>query len=347
MDSLVAQLSGTVSAAQSLEELTRPMLEMLQAVTGIESTYLTSVDLGEGVQRILYSRNSGHLEITEGLDVPWEATLCSRSIGLERIYFDDAAARWADAELAVELDIQTYFSMPISTASGGLYGTLCGASTTVLPEHSHVESLLTLFSTLIAQHLEREYLFQRLQHANAELASHASTDSLTGLPNRRSLIDTLRRMLGTAERESRSVLVGFIDLDDFKSVNDQFGHERGDEFLVSIAARLDGSIRTGDMLARIGGDEFVFIGLGPTAADAQHARGTELTADLSTTELATRLIESTIGRYELSGDSIDYSGASVGVVSVTGGTAEEAIRLADAEMYFTKRKRRAQLHGRK
>lgn len=337
MDSLVAQLSDTVSTAQSLEELTRPMLEMLQAVTGLESTYLTSVDLDAGMQSILYSRNSGRLEISEGRDVPWEATLCSRAFDMERNYFDDAATRWADAELAVQLDIQTYFSMPISTESGGLYGTLCGASTTVLREKTQVESVLTLFCKLIAQHIEREHLFQRLQLANAELASHASTDMLTGLPNRRALIDALRRMLADAERERRSVLVGFIDLDGFKSVNDQFGHDAGDEFLVSMAARLGETLREGDMLTRIGGDEFVVIGRGPTAVDSPDASATE-----ATTELARRLIDQTVGRYELSGSSIDYSGASVGVVSVTSGTAEDALRLADAAMYRVKRQRRAQ-----
>lgn len=339
MDSLLAQISETVSAAQSLEELTRPMLEMLEVVTGLESTYLTTVDLDAGVQHIVYSRNIGAVQIDEGRDVPWEDTLCSRAYVEGRMYSDDAATRWSDAELAVQLNVQTYFSMPIRTGNGALYGTLCGVSTTVLPQQSNAEMVLTLFCKLIAQHIEREQLFQQLQNVNAELASHASTDMLTGLANRRSLIDGLRRMLANGQRDGRSVLVGFIDLDGFKAINDRYGHEVGDEFLVVMAHRLDAMLREGDMLARIGGDEFIVIGLGPLPTAEPGPGDADMIAAVSS-----RLNDCTIGEFELSEHTIQYSGASVGVVSIAPGTAtaEGALRLADEEMYLVKRQRQAQ-----
>lgn len=340
MESVFAQLSETVSAAQSLEELTRPMLEMLEAVTGLESTYLTTIDRDADVQHIQFSRNAGVLQIREGRSVPWSDSLCRHAYDENIVHVADVPTRWPEVTRAMEFGIQTYFTMPISTESGGLYGTLCGLSTTALPEKSNAEMVLRLFAKLIAQHIEREYLLKKLQDANVELTSHASTDVLTGLPNRRSLIDVLRRMLAQGEQDGRSVLVGFIDLDGFKAINDQHGHETGDEFLVSVAKCLGANLREGDMLARIGGDEFVVIGLGPAIGDSSTLHGGDA-AGATGAAVAQRLHDATIGSYKLSGHTVEYSGASVGVVVVTSGTAEEALRLADAEMYRVKRERQS------
>ena len=80
MDLLLEHLSQTVPAADSVEALTRPLLEMLGNVTGLESTYLTTIDLLAGQQHIQYSRNVGAIEIPEGLVVPWHDTLCKRAL---------------------------------------------------------------------------------------------------------------------------------------------------------------------------------------------------------------------------------------------------------------------------
>ena len=340
MESVLAQLSETVTAAHSLEELTRPMLEMLEAVTELESTYLTTIDRDADTQHVLFSRNAGDLQIREGLDAKWSDSLCRRTLAEGRVHVSDVATRWPEIDGAARLGIQSYFSMPITTERGGLYGTLCGLSTSPLPEKSNAELVLRLFAQLIAQHLEREFLFERLQDVNAELASRASTDALTGLPNRRSLIDALRRMLANGERDGRSVLVGFIDLDGFKLINDEHGHDAGDEFLIAMAERLGSELREGDMLARFGGDEFIVIGPGPTDT----AAGSDAAA---TVALAGRLVSRTIGRFELSQHTIDYGGASVGVVSIEPGavSAEEALRLADVQMYDAKRERSKSRHA--
>ncbi|MFT2816692.1 sensor domain-containing diguanylate cyclase [Leifsonia sp. A12D58] len=350
MESVLAQLSHTVTAADSFEELTRPMLEMLAAVTGLESTYLTTIDRSADNQHVLFARNVGGIQVTEGLDVPFSQSVCKRALDEEVVYASDVATRWADNELAAQIGIQTYFSVPITTVSGGLYGTLCGISGTPVAEKPNAESVLRLFAQLLAQNIERELMYAQLQGMNAELESHASTDALTGLPNRRTLIDALRRMLATGERDDRGVLVGFIDLDGFKVINDEHGHDIGDEFLVAMARQLGRELREGDMLARIGGDEFIVIGWGPvttaSAVSADSAGARSADADASTSALAARLGERTIGRFELSNHLIDYAGASVGVVSIAPGsaTAEEALRQADARMYAVKRERKA-LHA--
>jgi diguanylate cyclase len=316
------------------------MLEMLEAVTGLESTYLTRIDSKQGLQHILYSRNVQQLQIPEGLVVSWDDTLCKRALDEGRVYTDNVAECWGDSAAARELGIQTYVSTPVRTESGGLYGTLCAASADSKPVPPSTFNLLGLFARLIGHQVEREQLVRQLSEANAELAAHAATDALTGLPNRRAFLHELRRMMAQGERDGRSVLVAFVDLDDFKTINDLHGHETGDEFLVTMARRLQGSLRAGNLLARLGGDEFVAVGLGPAIGE----HDSPVTAAQA---LGQRLAAATAGEIRLERVTLDYEGASVGAVAVDprSATAEEALGQADAAMYAVKRGRRAELGG--
>ena len=95
--------------------------------------------------------------------------------------------------------------------------------------------------------------------AEEQIRQLAYYDSLTGLPNRRMLLDRLNHALAQARRNARLLAVMFLDLDNFKTVNDTFGHDTGDNLLKEVAARLGPCIRAGDTLSRQGGDEFVII----------------------------------------------------------------------------------------
>jgi diguanylate cyclase (GGDEF)-like protein len=92
-----------------------------------------------------------------------------------------------------------------------------------------------------------------------ELAHEASHDALTGLPNRTVFLDRLEHALARARRSRRSLAVVFLDLDDFKLVNDTRGHDVGDLLLVALTPRLASALRPGDTIARFGGDEFVVL----------------------------------------------------------------------------------------
>jgi diguanylate cyclase (GGDEF)-like protein len=100
---------------------------------------------------------------------------------------------------------------------------------------------------------------QQLKVALTKIEELAITDELTGLYNRRHLLDRLDKQRAIANREGTSFVLGFVDLDKFKSINDQFGHGVGDEVLCQFSDLLQESIREVDLVARYGGEEFVLL----------------------------------------------------------------------------------------
>ena len=333
MESFFAQLSDSVTEARTLEELTRPLLELLETVTGLESTYLTTIDLTEGLQHVVYARNSHDLQIPEGLTVPWGDTLCKRALDEGRLYTDNVSGIWGDSGAARDLGIQTYVSTPVRTDDGALYGTLCAASSRPQPMTPEARHSLKLFAGLIEHQVARERLVDQLKQANVELRTQALTDTLTGLPNRRALMHELVRLASVAQRTGSWLLAGAIDLDDFKQVNDSHGHDAGDDFLRGVARKLQASLRGGDVLARMGGDEFIVVGLGPKLAE-DGVKAAQL--------MRQRLEEATAGRYTAGPATIEYDGASVGVACLDPQKAsiEDVLRQSDSAMYRVKLDRR-------
>ena len=336
MQQLLLQLTQSLQQAKTLEELARPMLVLLGQVTQLESTYLTTIDLAHEVQHVLYAHNTAHMQIPEGLDVPWQDTLCQRALQEGRCFTADVPSCWGDAAGAQALGIRSYVSMPIYLADGSIFGTLCAASgcDAVLP--AGAEALLGLFAQLIGQQIERENLVQRLQDSNAQLAQLALTDALTQLPNRLALVDELTRLLARAQRDGTLVWLAFIDLDGFKAVNDTYGHKVGDRLLCTVAQRLHSSLRGGDLVARVGGDEFVVVMPAPVH-DGEAQRQAAIDA------LQARLDEAVRCDVLLDdGHALHYPGGSIGWVEVSGDvTVEQALQQADAAMYARKRQRRA------
>ncbi|MBB3809440.1 sensor domain-containing diguanylate cyclase [Pseudochelatococcus contaminans] len=330
---MFSQFVDTLRKEKSLEGAVRRFLGLIEFSTGLESAYLTHIDSSLHVQTILFARNTGSFVIPEGLSVPWGDTLCKRALDESCIFSDDVPGRWGDSKAARQLGVQTFASIPVHV-DDSLYGTLCAASSRRKAIDSRNRRLLAVFSEVISMYLERELLLNQLTDANLQLEEVARVDPLTGLSNRRHLMAEMGRIWSFMRRENRPVLVAFIDLDGFKSINDQYGHDVGDEFLVAIAKRLKGAIRPYDLAARFGGDEFVVV----SAIDADEDQPT--TARES---LRGRLEASTLGPFELPSLKLDYAGASVGIVdaAVNDLSPEQAVKRADEAMYMVKSRRRS------
>ncbi len=148
-------------------------------------------------------------------------------------------------------------------------------------------------------------------------------DSLTGLPNRVLMYDRLEQSLANARRQGSGVVLMFLDLDDFKVVNDTFGHEAGDRYLRTIAERLSSCLRKNDTVARFGGDEFVFCG--------------QITHPEETPVIATKILGCL--KPPVTIDNRPFvTTASIGIAiyPTDGSDASTLMKLADAAMYEAK-----------
>jgi len=331
-DSVLDRIVDIVAEGGDVEHLVRPLLDLLESMTGLESTYLTSVDRERGIQKILFAHNTSSLDIPEAMEVDWGDTLCRRAIEDGCGYSDDVAGCWGDSGAARELGIATYMGVPIRVGQGELYGTLCCASRSKVPVAREARRLLDLFAYIIARQIERERLLDRLRRENLEYQGFAHSDPLTGIPNRRALLRELGRALSDSARSGATVHVAFIDLDGFKAINDHHGHDAGDRFLIALARTLSAGLRDGDFVARYGGDEFVVFGTDYGADPAENR-----------CLFQARLAGLTAGSFPLDSVTIEYPGASVGVICADyqSGTSEQAIARADAVMYRVKQDRRA------
>ncbi len=152
------------------------------------------------------------------------------------------------------------------------------------------------------------------------------TDALTGLLNRRGFIQALQAAIARNQRSGRMSALLYLDLDGFKQINDQFGHDRGDEALRWVSQQLQGCLRPYDRLARIGGDEFTVIVEGVNGAEDVAA-----------------VAEKLVGQVSSDLDSF-HLGASIGIARLPthGNTVEELMRAADSAMYEAKRRGKGQ-----
>jgi diguanylate cyclase (GGDEF)-like protein len=172
---------------------------------------------------------------------------------------------------------------------------------------------------------ERQRADQELGRRQEELAFMATHDALTGLPNRTLILDRIEQMLARSRRNQTPVAALFIDLDNFKSINDTLGHGAGDELLRAVAARLDGVVRAADGLGRLGGDEFVVV-----AEELSLAAGPELIAE--------RLLEALKEPFKLGAakETPLTVTASIGIAAGDRTAAGELLRDADIAMYRAK-----------
>ena len=236
--------------------------------------------------------------------------------GARIVQLDGASTNPIVADLA-RLGFPTVGVAPIRAHEGEFSGLAIAAMTDAHHHRSDavIERLIAI-GDQTATAIQNAQLLEQIRH-------QAVHDNLTGLANRALFDEELDKTVARARRDGSPVTVLFVDLDDFKSVNDRFGHGAGDHVLRTVGARLVSAGRQGDWVARLGGDEFTMLlpGSGPDDAERVAARIREAVRE--PIEVGTELLQIT---------------PSVGAACFPddGTTAEELLRGADRAMYRIK-----------
>jgi len=216
--------------------------------------------------------------------------------------------------------VLTGFAPAPDPAAMGLSDDAAMRAAIVALNYLFIAGILTLSCGVLLRHLARSL---------AEGEQLAFYDPLTGLPNRRLLLDRLASLLASSERQQAFSAVMFVDLDRFKTINDARGHATGDHLLRLAAQRLEQLVRKSDTVARIGGDEFVVLlaHLAPDLAAAGNAAQ----------GVAEKIREALAQEFEIAGQGYGCS-ASIGVTLLPkyGRQADDLLREADTAMYRAK-----------
>lgn len=220
----------------------------------------------------------------------------------------------------VESGLKANLVVPIGPAGerSGVLAIAWFSGYPLAPPSEHALSLIMLLTDLMHSALYRQSLEQNL-------AQQAQHDILTGLPNRRYLTDHLERTLALAPSLPYRVAVAVLDLDDFKPVNDKYGHLAGDQVLRQLAGRLKATLHEDDVVARLGGDEFVLV--------------LKQVADQAALQLLlNRLCEVLDQTYTLADGTPVACLSSIGVAlhAHPAETAEDLMRHADHALYIVK-----------
>lgn len=187
-----------------------------------------------------------------------------------------------------------------------------------------VLSIALIASILDSRHeLRTSILASSLASADLKLQFIAHHDSLTELPNRAMLMERLEQEIQRARLDNSRFSVLFLDLDGFKEINDAFGHHAGDLLLIAVSRRIRSYIRSSDILARIGGDEFLLLANAAEPGDAGC--------------LAEKLVAAIRNPFAVAGEELRVT-ASIGIAIYTGAEneANELLKNADAAMYHAK-----------
>ena len=179
--------------------------------------------------------------------------------------------------------------------------------------------------TRIHNMLEVRLLYKQLEQYSRALESMALHDALTGLPNRRLLMDRLSLAIAHARRNTSTMALMYLDLDGFKQINDTLGHDAGDTLLRLVADRLVAAVRQEDTVARLGGDEFMIA-----LWELSHAD------DVAT--LVSKVIQAVSQPYRIQGRDVRITASiGVGIYPLHGEAVETLMKNADLALYEAKR----------
>jgi diguanylate cyclase (GGDEF)-like protein/PAS domain S-box-containing protein len=262
-----ARILEMIAMSAPLEEVLEQLMHLVESqLTGIFCSVLLLDEDGAHLRHgAAPSLPSAYTRAVDGVRIGPNAGSCGTAVHRrEAVIVSDIMSDplWEDGrELAAAHDYRSCWSTPILSHRGDVLGAFALYSREVRQPSASEVRLMELPSRLAGIAIERKRAEDRIYF----MANH---DALTELPNRILLKDRLSQALLYAQRYDRRVAVAFIDLDNFKIINDSLGHSVGDELLKAVAARMVGCVRSTDTVVRLGGDEFVIVLFDqPTDAD--------------------------------------------------------------------------------
>lgn len=218
----------------------------------------TIVQLRQNEFNVVVASNNEDNFLQRDMSWTWEIKSFCRKImeSKSELYVYDAQHDdyWKDAPPVVDGPVQSYCGLPIYWPNGDLFGTICIIDTKPTDYPSKLLSLLKQFSLLIMADLKAYCHYQELQEL-------ALTDELTGLYNRRGLHVLGQQRIKDAKRARQTIGVTYLDIDNLKKINDQYGHKTGDQCIQITADVLTENCRESDIIVRMGGDEFLIMNL--------------------------------------------------------------------------------------
>jgi diguanylate cyclase (GGDEF)-like protein len=319
----VARLGQRAIEGRNLQELMEVLVETVRTVLAVDVVAVLELDAnGEAlrVRAALGARaiDHGHVRVPMPADPRSRAAL----LGPDPLIVEDWATEAGLALPAFLHDAGTASSVSMLIHGGRApFGVLSIQSGRRRSFAQDELDFMHAIANLLAQASERG-------RSEADIRHQALHDPLTGLPNRTLFVDRLVVALAQAQRRDAWVAVLFLDVDNFKLVNDSLGHGPGDDLLLKLSSRLDESLRAGDTMARFGGDEFVII-----CGDIAGAEEAIAIAERTTAVLRDPFV---LGEVE------HRVTTSIGIALSRGADrdAEDLIREADAAMYRAKERGR-------
>ena len=216
----------------------------------------------------------------------------------------------------IDLNMISYLGFPLLYPSGEIFGTICVLDNKENHYTREYEELLQSFKRLIERELE-------VLTKNVQLKISAETDPLTGVFNRLAFIKKINKEIKRAKRYGRTLSLLMFDLDDFKTINDNFGHQMGDAVLKQVTQKVSGMLRESDMLCRYGGEEFI-IALPETDMD-------------SALILGKRILEKISKSVFNHNDTNASVTVSIGIATqIAGDSLDDIIKRADDKLYEAK-----------
>lgn len=259
------------------EKVASPLLKLMKQLTGLETTFITVIDWDKNQQLVVSANSAEQLAIPAGSLVDWGDSMCQLMLS-KHLQKSTRIAEQFPYSIGASKGMHSFCVLPVNF-NNQMIGTLCGAdSGQVELKDEQVEMCefiadalssqlklladnVTFRRNIITHRHEAEVLREKVDVLN----KLANTDSLTGLPNRRAFEERFAILSALAARHKQLLGLMLVDIDHFKKINDQFGHELGDQVIKIVADGIAALARSSDIPCRIGGDEFQLAAIDSTA----------------------------------------------------------------------------------